>query len=481
MDFTSNQSSSSTPSGEAVKYLEATIDAEEGNTAAWKVVRPKGKKGARNAGKRPKAATPSSNTPAPVVAHVPGKLTKKQKRQLNRQHQGQMRRETGSGGPQPTAEAPPMNRPGPSAYYRERRSGQNKPVAEPQAPPTSATVSTVVNAGTDGCRGKATGSKNKNRLNRKKRAAAAIAKSAQAPARNEPSKRSRLDDTSSPRGDHKKVRLDSSRRAQTSYAGIVMNDLCVAVTRDDNAQLSDEQVTLVKKFLQRKILEGIKDPAIAYSPSFNGKPVSADGVLKLWCEDERSLRWLTEVIDSMPSMKGTKFVVRKQGELTRRVRAALFLPECENTLEDTNLVLDHQNKWALVNTWTVFTHTLQRDGTMFLTLGIPESVVPALLERGRRLSHNLGKVYVRFYGADGSLSDEPPRRDVPTSAEGTETVPPAPTHSSPKPSTSEVVEGMSVDPEPQKSGTDEVAELVGGIELKQSVEVKPDDGDPYRL
>lgn len=332
--------------------------------------------------------------------------------------------------------------------------------------------------------------KHKNRANRKKRAAMAIARSAPAPAHNEPSKRMRLDDTVSPRGERKKQKLDNVRRAPNiSYASMVQSDLCVAVARDDNKHLTDEQATSVKRYLERCILEDIKDPAKDFSPRFMGKPNIAEGCLKLWCEDEPSLKWLCEVIAKLPLASCPKLKVIRQSDITKKVRAVLFIPDCTNSLEDTSLVLADQNKWAQVNTWTVYSHIMQKDDILLLRLGIPEKLVPVLLARERRLAHNLGSVYVRFMAEDGSLQDEPPvpkQTSETTASAGPPEPQPGPSgervpenmhpaassHSSPIPSCSVPMEEMCVETE---------RDLLDSSVDEDEVKGNQHAGDPSRL
>lgn len=334
--------------------------------------------------------------------------------------------------------------------------------------------------------------KQKNRANRKRRAALAIARSAPAPAHNEPSKRTRMDDTVSPRGDRKKQKLDNTRRAPgISYADMVQSNLCVAVARVDSQQLTEEQATLVKRYLEKCILEDIKNPAKDFSPRFMGKPIIAEGVLKLWCEDEPSLKWLSEVTAKLPKATCPELNIIRQSDLVKKVRAALFIPDCTNTLEDTSLVLAEQNKWAHLNTWTVYSHSMQKDDILLLRLGIPEKLVPELIARERRLAHNLGSVYVRFMAEDGSLQDEPPMpRQTSESSAPTGPLEPQPgpsveqvpeqlfpaasSHSSPIPSGSKPTEEMCVEQESE-------IDLLDSSEGEEGVRENQDVGDPSRL
>lgn len=453
----------------------------------WTVVQSKYKKstGARNVWERPEAGTSIAGAPY-------SSLSKKQKQRF-RQKQ---KREEERKGSKPEGQGPSSHRKN-SERDRQHKPEASKAPASSQPGPSAPTE--TFSAGADESRPtRRMRTKHGNRHNRQKRAATYVAQSAQAPPHNEPAKRTRLDDTVSPRGDSKKIKLDSARRADASYAEIAQNDLCVAIVRADNHKLTDQQATLVKEFLEDKILADVKDPSKEYSPIFLGKPIVGDGVLKLWCEDEQTKKWLVDTVDSLSSEECPRLGVKRQSELSKRVRAALWLPDCKNSVEDTSLVLNSQNRWALVNSWTVYSHSVQGNGTLFLKLGIPETVVPLLVARKRRLAHNLGSVYVRFYAADGTLQDEPylgtktttasaepesqpgPSRTTgqparPAHQDGAEGVPPvAPVHSSPKPSTSRAPQEMNVDPAPTSIGS--WGDLVDQEMAKEKGH--PDDGDP---
>lgn len=531
-----NQTEKRPPIGEAVENLAAAFAAEEDNAAAWRVVRPKGKKkqGTKTERKQPTAGTPTVGNPSTQASQASvGKLTKSQKYRLKQKRKREEARGSKPKEPTPAAEGSKGNAPGPSFFFKTRKNGK-EPTSTPVAPPANSEDLSAVVAGAEG-RSKKCGSKPKttplnsnapstssadpsvvaavgtlavkgyqyrhkrdNRFNRKKRAAIETSRSAQASAHNEPHKRTRLDDTVSPR-ERKKAKLDSSRRNTTSYADIVQNELCVAVVREDGKQLSEEQATKVKGYLNSKILEDVMDPNNDFAPNFRGKPIIGDGALKLWCENVESLKWLKQALDKIPVTTGPKLVVKKQAELTRRVRAALFLPDCETTVVQTSLVLAMQNKWALVPSWTVYSHTAQ-EGSLFLTLGIPESVVPILLKNERRLGHNLGNVYVRFFAADGTLQDEPPisvdkesaliaeeqqpgpsttelKAGTPAESGTTGTTPIIPSHSSPKPSGSrETADEMKMDAEPRTDDWRQAEEMLDVSEDED--EGNHHDGDP---
>lgn len=486
-----NKDQLNTPtSGEAVKDLAAALAAPLSNAAAWTVVGPKGKKQQKQrAGKeepKPVAGPSGTNARPRAMANAPGNSNANKLANNKKLGQAGAKQEV------PRTDTPVPKGPGPSFFYKHRQKALNNKATrtEPYVPaPAGPAGLPVFPVAPVGCRGKVARNKQGSRVNRRRRASTAITKSLPAPAHNEPSKRTRLDDTVSPRGGHKKQKLDNTRRAPASYAEVAQSNLQVAVVRTDGQHITEEQATLVKRYLERRILEDVKNPSIDFSPRFMGRPTIAEGALKLWCEDEPSLGWLTEAIDRLPTVSNPSLRVIKQNELTRKVRAAIFIPECTNTLEDTSLVLANQNKWANIQSWSVYTHSTQDNDILFVAVGIPENLIPEVMKRGRRLAHNLGNVYIRFYGKDGGLHDVPPSAHKPessvpepqpgpgatqsTATGGTEKSGPATIpHSSPIPSCSKPMEVTSVESEEESDL--EVSEM-------EEEEGNQNDGDPSSL
>lgn len=88
------------------------------------------------------------------------------------------------------------------------------------------------------------------------------------------------------------------------------------------------------------------------------------------------------------------------------VKAGLLLPDCQDGLEEVQQILSLCNPWAQVNSWFLVKADSRTD-KKFLTLNIPLNVVPALLEKDRRLSYLLGS-YIRFFGPKGRLDNTSP-------------------------------------------------------------------------
>ncbi|XP_045454909.1 translation initiation factor IF-2-like [Melitaea cinxia] len=100
-----------------------------------------------------------------------------------------------------------------------------------------------------------------------------------------PAKRARLDESQSPRGGPKKPRLADG--THVPYSAAVQSDLLVAVTTVTGEHLTAQTAYEVQVLLQERLLkdliEATDDEPV--KPVFQGKPIYADGALKLWCEN----------------------------------------------------------------------------------------------------------------------------------------------------------------------------------------------------
>lgn len=447
----------------AVNELVAALAVPAKDTAIWSVDKPKPKKQKRV--NREGALRASGSVPGnvPGRSHSEGAqpkgagISKTQKRNLQRQQRALERKMAVT-----TVAEPNLNtEEGGNRSSTAGKAHKNAPAGRySKAKPTTPAAPVDLSTGAAG----SVGGRSQGSVKREKRRAAANAKAkvtrdADPTELQERKKRGRADDTISPRGEHKRTCLGKNTRPTTSYADIVGNKLCVAVVRADKQPLSEEQITSVKQYLDSRICDDMESEDCTHIARFRGKPITSDGVLKLWCVDDETLEWLNNAINCLPDTMSMKLAVKKQSELTRKVRAVMVLPDCKRTLEKTRRVLDHQNKWANVNSWTVYAHSTSAEGALVLTLGIPADLVPALVENERRLAHSLGSVYVRFVGDDGALQDKPPADDEPkttpkattaTMVKPRERTPPkVPQQSSPKPSTSRAMEGVDAEQTPR--------------------------------
>jgi hypothetical protein len=231
---------------------------------------------------------------------------------------------------------------------------------------------------------------------------------------NKISKRARLDETISPRGEHKKIKIDSLGKKQThpTYAAAAATDLTVAITNERTGRLSQQDAEEVEKKIGDAIFQAAIETdldTIAEAPAFSGRPSVVDGYLKLWCQDANTKQWLMTWLATATLTNGDRLVGKREDEMVRKTRCGILIPSIEDNLTKVGRVLNFQNSWAEVRKWTIHQAIpLRTRGCTLMLVGIPESVVPAVLERNRKLNYLCGSVYIRFQHSGGHFKDSPP-------------------------------------------------------------------------
>ncbi|XP_063542709.1 uncharacterized protein LOC134756217 [Cydia strobilella] len=307
----------------------------------------------------------------------------------------------------------------------------------------------------------------------------------------------------SPQGDNKKQRLVSPSQPKASYAQAAASDLTIVITDAKSGKISAETSHAILRGLHQAIVvEARKNIVGARPPKFKGKPVFAEGQLRVFAEDEYSAAWSQRCIQSL-TLPDISLTAVRQSEMARRVKCGLLIPNINNSSwEDVRQAADglkYQNEWAKVGTWSII-EILRQDQGWFVAFTIPEDLVPAFMERGRSLNCGVGNVYLRFRGPGGKYLDQPPTlqdstlrvtgAQVPSrqapgtpgqskSASGEEVAPP----SMPKPTTAEPSEDELLGTGDEPAGTSSDGEYLSAwIEtgladmLKEGGEMQ--DGDP---
>lgn len=233
-----------------------------------------------------------------------------------------------------------------------------------------------------------------------------------------------LNETSSPRGERKRPRLDKSKRdANRSYAQTAGSDLDVAVTCNRTGFISREASNEVLAAIQRKIVAEATSPTHdSPAPTFRAKPVFSGGVLKLWCGSNHTLAWLRTLVSELAPTTSTSLVVRRQAEIQRRVRCGILIPDEQGIFaEPSNIgrALCYQNPWVDIKGWVLLGANKQADA-WYVVVGVPEDQIPTLMKAERRLSFGVGTVYVRFQGPNGIFVDVP--QGYPAAATSAETL-----------------------------------------------------------
>ncbi|CAG4941123.1 unnamed protein product [Colias eurytheme] len=230
------------------------------------------------------------------------------------------------------------------------------------------------------------------------------------------SKRSRLDDTISPRGAKKKPCLNESRAVHSaSYADAVKGDLIVAITSDTptghlNQEQADHILASLQPLLHQEALNYREGDARIL---FKGKPIFKGGVLKLWCDDARTVDWLKAATKKVTLPSGDKICVRRLADVPRRVRCGILLPGVWKDMKVVGLQLQYHNDWAQVHRWLLLRAEVQEAET-FVVVSIPEDLVSTVMEHNRCLGFFFGSVYIKFQGPKGKFTERPPVWNKPT-------------------------------------------------------------------
>ncbi|XP_063533474.1 uncharacterized protein LOC134743759 [Cydia strobilella] len=326
------------------------------------------------------------------------------------------------------------------------------------------------------------------------RAEGATTPAEQTQAKNKPegkAKRARLDETISPRGDHKKQRTDASgnKEPPSSYAAAAATDLTVAITNDRTGRLTQQDAADVEKKIGDAIFQAAIETdldTVAEAPAFSGRPSLVDGYLKLWCQDANTKAWLMKWLESATLQNGDRLVGKREDEMVRNTRCGILIPSLEDNLTKVGRVLNFQNPWAMVRKWTLHQAIpLKKRACTLLLVGIPEDVVPTVMEKGRRLNYLCGTVYIRFQHSGGRFRDSPPEKNATeANTDGGEDKPAENATSSPKntPSamdtdvanehTSDIEEGILLDSEDE----DGLPKGISLLDLKGRAEGTPPDG-----
>ncbi|XP_063623018.1 uncharacterized protein LOC134795116, partial [Cydia splendana] len=172
-------------------------------------------------------------------------------------------------------------------------------------------------------------------------------------------KRARLDETISPRGDHKKHRTDASSGTSeppSSYAAAAAADLTVAITNDRTGRLTQQDAAEVEKKIEDAIYQVAIETdidTVAEAPAFSERPSFVDGYLKLWCQEANTKTWLMKWLESATLQNGDRLVGKREDEMVRNTRCGILIPSLEENLTKMGRVLNFQNPWTMVRKWTL--------------------------------------------------------------------------------------------------------------------------------
>lgn len=231
------------------------------------------------------------------------------------------------------------------------------------------------------------------------------------------SKRARLDDTQSPRGEAKRAKTDTRSKRTVSYADASQSHLRVAVITVPPRDLSQNQAEQLRETIDDSILQAVLSPPhqTAQAPSFRGRPFLLDGALAMWCENANALNWLEEAVKNMTSpIPGTTLAVIKQSEMKKKLKAGLLIHTRFSEAAMLQKVLCAQNPWYKVDSWQCYDMTVDenqqdansKEKVVHLILGIPEDQKQTILDRDRRIAHMSGSGYIRFFSPEEESAAE---------------------------------------------------------------------------
>ncbi|KAJ0171079.1 hypothetical protein K1T71_013278 [Dendrolimus kikuchii] len=224
-------------------------------------------------------------------------------------------------------------------------------------------------------------------------------------------KRARLDETVSPRGESKKPKLSPAMVPKPiSYAEAASKDVPKAelVITSSTSFISQATAAEIEKLLTERIITSAKTQApTSEAPRFMRRPTYVDGSLRLYCDNEAAVEWTKETCAALELPEVGKLVVTDVKNIPKLVRCGILLPhEHDGDKVLIGTMLQWGNPWAQVERWRVHAILPQTRAT-FVVVSIPKDLVPVVLARKRRLSYRLGAVYLKFQGPKGRFVDTP--------------------------------------------------------------------------
>lgn len=211
-------------------------------------------------------------------------------------------------------------------------------------------------------------------------------------------KRNRSGTSSEPPREHKRVKHGPrpSDAPTTSYKDATLSHLKVAIIDKDNPY---GKIPKAKEVLVKKALTGELDKFIFSTP---GSSTSRPPVFRSWtysgeivrivCEDENTLEWLTKSVASLRPWESAALAVVRLDQLPRLTKAALWIPvEPESDREEKEVVVSRlagQNPTVNVRRWCLFHHEAKEDPRgLLLVFGIGDEDIQILRARSMRLHY----------------------------------------------------------------------------------------------
>lgn len=170
------------------------------------------------------------------------------------------------------------------------------------------------------------------------------------------------------------------------------------ITSGLTGHLCQDAVHLVLKSIQIKLVEDSKVESIDI-PVFRKNPIYKDGVVNLFCEDQKSFDWLEMVVVNPDLMGGMPLVINRV-DAKGKFLCAIIIPDRDNILKNPRFILRllmRQNCWIDVKSWQ-FVGSEPQSGNYFMKVLVPKEHLDILVSRGRRLAYSISSVYIKFLG-----------------------------------------------------------------------------------
>lgn len=182
-----------------------------------------------------------------------------------------------------------------------------------------------------------------------------------------------------------------------SYREAALSHLRVAIIDKDNpyGKMSKDREVLVKRTLGGeldKIILSTPAPDKTIKPPTFRSWTYAGEIIRVFCEDEYTLGWLTDTVGGLRPWEGASLAVVPVDKLPRLTKATLWIPlEAESDHEEKEVVvrrLAGQNPMLSVGKWCVFHHEAKVEPRgHLLVFGIGDEDMETLRARSMRVNY----------------------------------------------------------------------------------------------
>lgn len=231
-------------------------------------------------------------------------------------------------------------------------------------------------------------------------------KSQSQPSASKTEKRPRTDGSGSSQGLNPRKKACSAQDQKRSYKEAATSNLRVAIINRSSplGRVTPEQSEMIKKLLNRRLDEILLAPvtSTAAVPTFGGLRVVGE-ILRITCDDELALNWLTQVVDtSEPLWDGAQLKVVQEDQIPKLWKVSIWIP---GEAEEPRLAITRlsvQNPTLDVRSWCTFhsAATVVPPGRL-LVMGVGE-------KDAHVLNSAKGKVKYRFTTLTAKVSKSDP-------------------------------------------------------------------------